>query len=305
MVRAAARWVRREGVKAVGLGFDTAVRHALPLHHDAREALCRFDPASGWARGPAANPAQAALLDLYLPVCATGPGRRVAIGHLGQSLDGHIATQSGDSYYVTGPANLRHLHRMRALCDAVVVGAETVLHDDPRLTTRLVPGDHPVRVVLDPSRRLDDRYRVFQNDEGTTLLVCEEALCGPAAERHGRAEIIGVPVAQGRLRLDVLLERLAGRGLDAVFVEGGGATVSGFLEAGLLDRIQVAIAALITGQGRPGLRLPAGDRLGDCLRPPHRVFRMGQDLLFDCDLRASAASDHSEAAADDELIRIL
>jgi riboflavin biosynthesis pyrimidine reductase len=73
-----------------------------------------------------------------------------------------------------------------------------------------------------------------------------------------------------------------------VLVEGGGATVSSFLEAGLLDRLQIAIAPLITGDGRPGLSLAARDKIAECLRPQHRVFVLGGDVLFDCDLRATA-----------------
>ena len=77
--------------------------------------------------------------------------------YVASSLDGFIATPGGDSRFVTGPDNILHLHRMRALSDAVVVGAQTVAADDPRLTTRMVPGDSPVRVVLDPRRRLSAR----------------------------------------------------------------------------------------------------------------------------------------------------
>ena len=76
--------------------------------------------------------------------------------------------------------------------------------------------------------------------------------------------------------------------MSQVFVEGGGSTVSRFLEAGLLDRLHVAIAPLVTGRGRPGLTLPARERIAECLRPAHRVFTMGGDVLFDCDLRANA-----------------
>jgi riboflavin biosynthesis pyrimidine reductase len=78
-----------------------------------------------------------------------------------------------------------------------------------------------------------------------------------------------------------------------VFVEGGGVTVSRFLEAGLLDRLHVAIAPLVVGQGRPGLRLPPAERLSDSLRPAHRLFRMGEDVLFDCDLRSDGPAQAS------------
>ena len=227
------------------------------------------------------------LLDLYAPLCVAHAGRPFTIAHLGQSLDGYIATASGDSYYVTGPENVRHLHRLRALCSAVVVGAGTVERDDPQLTVRHVPGPNPVRVVLDPSARLDAKRRVFTDGAAPTLVVHAAELDAPAP---GSAEIVQVPVEGRALNLAVLLERLRERGLASVLVEGGGSTVSRFLEAGLLDRLHVAIAPLVTGQGRPGLTLPARERIAECLRPAHRVFTMGGDVLFDCDLRAAPAA---------------
>jgi riboflavin biosynthesis pyrimidine reductase len=99
------------------------------------------------------------------------------------------------------------------------------------------------------------------------------------------AEVLAVPTSDGRLRLDALLETLHRRGLRRLFVEGGGMTVSAFLAAGLLDRLQVAVTPLLIGEGRRGLSLPAGTALGDCLRPTCRVFRMGGDILFDCEPR--------------------
>jgi len=223
-----------------------------------------------------------ALLELYAPLCSA---RALAVAHLGQSLDGHIATASGDSYYVTGPDNVRHLHRLRALSAAIVVGAATVARDDPQLTVRHVAGENPVRVVLDPSARLDAQRRVFTDGAAPTLVVHAAGVDAPAP---GNAEIVHIPADAGGLKLDVLLARLRERGLKSVFVEGGGSTVSRFLEAGLLDRLQVAIAPLLTGSGRLGLTLPARERIAECLRPAHRVFTMGGDVLFDCDLRAAA-----------------
>ena len=111
---------------------------------------------------------------------------RSRIAHLGQSLDGYIATASGDSYYVTGPDNVRHLHRLRALADAIVVGAGTVARDDPQLTVRHVEGPNPVRVVLDPAARLDARRRVFSDGAAPTLVVHADGVEAPAP---GKAEI--------------------------------------------------------------------------------------------------------------------
>jgi diaminohydroxyphosphoribosylaminopyrimidine deaminase / 5-amino-6-(5-phosphoribosylamino)uracil reductase len=243
--------------------------------------------AAGWTVATNMPPAARTLLDLYAPVCAPAGERPLTIAHLGQSLDGCIATASGDSYYVTGPDNVVHLHRLRALCDAVIVGASTIERDDPLLTVRHVEGDNPLRVIIDPRRRLPLHARVFADDAVTLLVYGDDA---PSGSAHGAADVITLPLHGGRLDLAALLAELGARGCRAVFVEGGGATVSSFLEADLLDRLQIAIAPLVTGSGRPGLSLPARDRIADCLRPAHRVFTMGGDVLFDCDLRAQGST---------------
>jgi riboflavin-specific deaminase-like protein len=241
-----------------------------------------------------------ALLDLYLPMCGRAP---LTVAHLGQSIDGYVATRSGDSSYVNGPENIRHLHRMRALADAVIVGAGTIAADNPRLTTRLVPGTNPVRVILDPRLRLSANCRVLTDGEAETLLVCSadvarERFGGSGFSRESRgAEIIGVPSGGVSLDLRALLETLHARGLKRIFVEGGGTTVSRFLEAGLLDRLQIAVAPLVMGSGRPGLQLPPSERIAECLRPAHRIFVMGGDVLFDCDLRARAPAGDRAAGA--------
>jgi len=174
---------------------------------------------------------------------------------------------------------------MRALCDAIVVGAGTVAADDPRLTTRLVPGPSPVRVVLDPDRRLGSDYQVFTDGAAPTVLACRARL---AEHPQGAAEVLAVPeAADGSFDLAALLAALHARGWRRVFVEGGGRTVSAFLAAGLLDRLQIAVAPFLIGEGRPAIRLPPPARLGDCRRPAHRVYRMGCDILFDCDLAAA------------------
>lgn len=267
----------------------------------AGDGLITWSASAGWELTPEAQ-AQAktevgALLDLYLPLLPTQPSATLTISHLGQSLDGFIATTRGESCYINGPANIRHLHCLRAMSDAVLVGAETVAADDPRLTTRLVPGDNPVRVILDPRRRLPLERQVFQDGAAPTLLVCA---AGPGASRNwGQAEVVTMAAtAEGRLPLDVLVAELHRRGLRRLFVEGGGLTVSRFLAAGLLDRLHLAVAPLVIGEGRRGLSLPASPALGECLRPGCRVFRMGADILFDCDVRASLGVATTRAGAE-------
>jgi len=264
-----------------------------------------WQPGSGWVAGAALHAEQVgALFDLYLHLCRPHHGPVEVIAHLGQSIDGWIATLSGDAHFVTGEANIRHLHRMRALSDAVLVGAETVAADDPRLTTRLVAGSNPLRILLDPRRRLAVHHLVFQDGEAETLLCCDRARLRPDEQRFGQAELLGVPAADAGLDLKALLLTLADRGIRRIFIEGGGTTVSRFLAAGLLSRLQVAVAPLVIGTGRPGLRLPAPERLAEALRPPVRLFRMGEDVLYDFDLTAAQTGQPAGAGSGDMLVRI-
>ena len=257
----------------------------MPVDDTDARAVVAWKAGAGWdALLPLTDPRQA-LLELYLPITSATSARPLTIGHLGQSLDGFIATHSGESQFVTGEENILHLHRMRALCDAVIVGAGTVAADDPQLTTRRVPGPHPLRVVLDPARRLADHYKVFVDDSAETLYICTNAVVSPGETHVGLASIRTVADAPNGMDAAAVLALLRERGCHRIFVEGGGVTVSMFLQADLLDRLQVAIAPLIIGNGRPAIRLPARDALSECRRPRYRVFRMGGDVFFDCDLR--------------------
>lgn len=221
------------------------------------------------------------LLELYLPLCVGERSAKLVVGHLGQSLDGQIATSSGASQYVTGPENIRHLHRLRALFDAVVVGANTVECDDPQLTTRLVSGRNPTRVVLDPSRRLHGTQVLFRDGAAPTLVLCAHG----TEKRNGfaHAEVLGIAGTGELLPVEGVIAVLRARGLNRLFVEGGGVTVSRFLEARAFDRLHLTVSPVFLGAGRPGVKLPGIDRLEAALRPRVRRFMLGEDVLFDCD----------------------
>jgi riboflavin-specific deaminase-like protein len=293
-------------VKGAAAAFGAGAAGDLtPLASDDPNVVVRWRPPSGWESGVAPDDPRRDLLDLYLPICSATPRHPVTIGHLGQSLDGFIATHSGDSQFVTGLENILHLHRMRALCDAIVVGAGTVAADDPQLTTRRVTGPSPVRVVLDPTRRLDEHYKVFSDDAVETLYVCARSLVRPDERQFGRAILVPAEDTADGIDVTDVVALLRARGCYRIFVEGGGVTVSLFLAANLLDRLQVAIAPLIIGDGRPAIRLPPRTSLRDCARPRYRVFRMGGDVFFDCELRVPG--DPAEAAGPEaaSVIRVI
>ena len=218
---------------------------------------------------------------LYTPLLAhdRAPDGCFVLGRLAQSLDGRIATASGASRWISGEADIRHTHRLRAIFDAVVVGAGTVATDDPQLTTRVVPGPSPVRVVLDRARRLAGDHRVFLGAP-RTLLACAEGPARPA----GAAELLRLPCARDGLDLAALLAALAARGLRRILVEGGGVTVSRFLAGGLLDRLHLTVAPLLLGSGIPAFALPEAATPADGMRIAWTAHTLGDDLLLDIPL---------------------
>ena len=265
---------------------------AAPIRLAANAAtLLELSPDRTWQSfGNTVQADAALLLNRYLPLLAP----QLVIGQLGQSLDGRIATANGHSHYVTGPESLLHLHRLRALVDAVVVGAGTVLADDPQLTVRHCPGPNPLRVVLDPLRKLPPHRRLFCDGQAPTLVLAAASAAVPApvpapapATAANRVETALLSVADdgsGFAPAEVL-SLLAARGAHRILVEGGGITVSRFLAAGALDWLHVVVAPMLIGSGRPGLSLPAIDHLDQALRPAHRRESLGEDVLYELQLR--------------------
>ena len=219
-----------------------------------------------------------ASVPVYGPLVAEDAGDLV-IGQFGQSLDGLIATPSGESKYLNGPGGLIHLHRLRALVDAVVVGVSTVIADDPLLTVRHVEGKSPARVVIDPRGRVPLDARMFTRDGARVVVVTGEA--SEIAPGDG-VVVLRVADESGRLAPEAILAALRGVGLRQILIEGGAETVSRFLANGCLDRLHVSVAPVLVGGGRSGVTLDRVQGLADCLRPDIDVHRLGDDVLFDC-----------------------
>lgn len=262
------------------------VNGSLKSHHGLG---LRVDPSAprhwSWPAGLAPLPAEVVdMLDLYMPLCVGQGANTLVVAHLGQSLDGRIATHTGASQFITGEENLVHAHRMRALFDAVLVGAHTAATDNPRLTTRLANGDHATRVLLDPRCSVDTSASIFTDGASRTVVLCDEAH-RPTSSQH---TYIGLPCQGGVLDCQAMLEALRAEGLGRIFIEGGGVTVSAFLRQRCLDRLHVCVAPMIIGSGRPAFQLPQIDDLGDGIYLNCKHFKSGRDVLFDCQVREKA-----------------
>ncbi|MDP1618362.1 RibD family protein [Phenylobacterium sp.] len=201
---------------------------------------------------------------------------------LATSLDGRIATGQGDSRWITGPEARTEVHRLRAEHDAVLVGAETALADDPDLTVRLpgYAGPQPARVVLDSRQRLPPTSRLARSAQDIPVHVVATGAPDPALLAAG-VQIIQVPALDdGRPDLPAVVAMLAARGLRRLFVEGGGQVAASFLRCGLVDRMEWFRGPQIIGdEGRPAIGGLCLSRLDEAPRLRRiEVSVLGEDL---------------------------
>jgi diaminohydroxyphosphoribosylaminopyrimidine deaminase/5-amino-6-(5-phosphoribosylamino)uracil reductase len=201
---------------------------------------------------------------------------------LATSLDGRIATASGESRWITGEESRRCAHRLRAEHDAVLVGIETVLADDPELTVRLqgYDGPQPARVVLDSRQRLPPRAKLAAGAGQARTFVLTTGAPDPALIALGLTIVQVAADAAGRPEPEAVLRALAEAGLAGVLIEGGGQVAASFLARGLVDRIEWFRAPILLGaEGRPAVGPLALQRLADA--PSFRrseVLPSGADL---------------------------
>jgi len=252
---------------------------------DAPQWPALLDAARGAASAPSPAygdvvvPAEDVLWRVYGPLLRSNAKHGCfVIGQMGQSLDGRIATATGHSHYINGPAAILHLHRLRALVDAVVIGVGTAMADNPALTVRHVDGPQPARVIIDPKGRLPASARCLEQDGVRRIVIGAGTAPSVAGVEHLRLN-----VTAGGLDPLEIVGALRGAGFKRILIEGGGRTVSRFLEANALDRLHVMLAPMIIGAGPVGLSFGAISDLKDAARPHTSRYDMpGGDVLFDC-----------------------
>ena len=237
-------------------------QRARPVDRDIGDATVETDPIAIIRNAPATRP--------------------FVVAQLGQSLDGRIATMTGESRWISGSPALDHLHRIRAAVDAVVIGVGTALADDPQLTVRRAIGQNPARVIIDPNNRLPDRSKCL-NQDGTRQIVIRRDDTTKCSVHQTIALDTG---AGGMICPGEITRKLFGLGLKKILIEGGAKTISSFIDAGAVDRLHLMVAPVIIGSGQPGLELEPIQKLSNALRPKTTAHVLdGGEVLFDCDLR--------------------
>jgi len=227
-------------------------------------------------------------------------GRPFVTLKVATTLDGRIATRTGDSRWVTGPEARAAVHRLRDRVDAVLVGSGTARADDPRLTARLPGGRDPLRVVLDTRLSLPRSLRLFRQRSAAPTLVAHGLARPPRAARG--VELVRCRLRRGRIDLADLLGKLAERGVTHLLVEGGAEVASAFLEGGLVDRLACFVAPRVLLGGLSWARGEGPRRMADALwLEEPEITRLGDDLLVEGQLRhpraAGAAAGRGRKAA--------
>jgi len=195
-----------------------------------------------------------------------------------QTLDGRIATSTGDSRWISGEEERRVSHALRASCDAVLVGVGTVLTDDPQLTVRMVPGASPIRVVLDSTLRTPDGARVLGGDAATTIVTTDASPVERREELPRRGvSVVVVPRGPHGVEPIAALEALRRAGVQSLLVEGGARVITSFLSLGLADRLIVGIAPRVLGSGTDAVRDLGVTEVSDSLRIERRAVRLASD----------------------------
>lgn len=211
--------------------------------------------------------------------------RPFGILKLAATLDGRIASASGDSRWISSEPSRALVHRWRRECDAVIVGAGTVIADNPRLTCRIANGRDPIRVVLDAQLRTPPRSRVFrQRSSAPSILVTRRANLVRARARYAtrRVEVIACAERRGELDLGELAREFGRRGWSKVLIEGGARTAASALRFGIVDRVAIFLAPLILGSGLPAVEGLGTARIRDAIVLDSPAARpVGRDWLFE------------------------
>jgi len=225
--------------------------------------------------------AEVLFLKKYLPYCflslkARKLKRAVTITHFAQTLDAKIATNTGDSKWIGNSENLIHAHRMRAVCDGVLVGSRTVEADNPKLNVRHVSGKNPVRIVLG-NPKSDFKSLVACSKEKILIFGKEKLTVSPPLE--------SIVLPSNCLALGIqplaILTKLYQLGIHSVYIEGGAKTTSNFVNSKAVDILQLHIAPMIFGSGKASITLPNIETVKEAISfQEYNFLPFGDSMMF-------------------------
>ena len=200
------------------------------------------------------------------------------IGQIGQSLDGKIALNNGSSHYINEKESITYLHCLRSISDGVLVGVNTIIKDNPLLTTRKIKGPNPIRLIIDPTLKLTNKYKIFKDDNKNIIFTNSSK-----EKKFINTTIVKFPKKNFTQNIYDYLEKTS---LQTILIEGGPTTLSHFIELKLLNYMQFIISPTIIGSGIDSVRLKPISDLKDALRAKNTICKLGKEIIVTLDFNS-------------------
>ena len=213
------------------------------------------------------------LMESYLQIIFNKSKYPYIFGHLAQTLDGYIATESGESRYISSIDNLEHLHMLRAISDVVLVGSNTVKFDNPKLTTRLVKGPNPMRVVIDKNDTIKNSCNLLKNKDRKGFKIVSDKL------KPNDENIFLLPLKKDEFRITDIISLLKSLGNKIIFIEGGGNIISHFYRKKFLNRLHLCISPILIGRGINSFIIDKDVKINETKIKKIGYIKMGKDIL--------------------------
>ena len=200
------------------------------------------------------------------------------IGQIGQSLDGKIALNNGNSHYINERESIIYLHCLRSISDGVLVGVNTIIKDDPFLTTRKIMGANPIRLIIDPSLKLTNKYNIFKDNNKNIIFTNSSK-----RKKLNNTTILKFPKKNFTLSISKYLRTTS---LKTILIEGGPTTLSHFIEHKLINYMQFIISPTILGSGIDSLKLKPITNLKNAIRVKNTINKLGKEIIVTLDFNS-------------------
>ncbi len=209
------------------------------------------------------------ILNILLPILRKN--KKLVIAQIGQSIDGRIALNNGNSHYINNPKSIIYLHCLRSISDAIIVGSNTIKKDDPLLTTRKVKGTNPKRIIIDGSLSLNNTYKIF-NDGNENIIFTKSN----KNIKLNNSTIIRLKEKNFTKNLITQIKKLKYKN---ILVEGGSKTISELINNKYIDILQFMIAPILIGSGINSLNLKEISNLNKAIRPKHNFNELENEII--------------------------
>ena len=209
------------------------------------------------------------ILNILLPILRKN--KKLVIAQIGQSIDGRIALNNGNSHYINNPKSIIYLHCLRSISDAIIVGSNTIKKDNPLLTTRKIKGTNPKRIIIDGSLSLNNKYKIF-NDGNENIIFTKSN----KNIRLNNSTIIRLKEKNFTKNLITQIKKLKYKN---ILVEGGSKTISELINNKYIDILQFMIAPILIGSGINSLNLKEISNLNKAIRPKHNFNELDNEII--------------------------